>query len=99
MVTALSGFSLSVPLGASFTAVTLIVSTLGVGSRFAPPFVISPSSRTWNVKLVNADPFWFSEARYVNAPVARSNGGANLDPTPNVLTINVTAVNDAPSGT
>src|SRR4029079_5860101 len=28
-----------------------------------------------------------------------ANGGINLDPTPNTLTINVTSVNDAPAGT
>src|SRR5204862_409179 len=28
-----------------------------------------------------------------------ANGGVNLDPTPNTLTVNVTAVNDAPAGT
>ena len=28
-----------------------------------------------------------------------ANGGVDLDPTPNTITINVTAVNDAPAGT
>jgi len=28
-----------------------------------------------------------------------ANGGVNLDPTPNTITVNVTAVNDAPAGT
>ena len=28
-----------------------------------------------------------------------ANGGVDLDPTPNTMTVNVTAVNDAPAGT
>ena len=28
-----------------------------------------------------------------------ANGGVDLDPTPNTITVNVTAVNDAPAGT
>ena len=38
--------------GASFTAVTSIVNTLALGSRFTPPPAVPPSSSTWNVNVV-----------------------------------------------
>src|SRR5436190_1366066 len=47
---------LSVPTGASFTLVTLIVIVLGDGSRSTPPLAVPPLSWTWKVKLASAGP-------------------------------------------
>ena len=51
---------LSVPVGASFTAVTLTVMVLGEASRSMPPLAVPPLSCTWKVKLARAAPFALS---------------------------------------
>src|ERR1041385_1384024 len=43
--------------GRSATGVTLIVMVFGTESRSTPPFVVPPSSCTWNVKLLYGVPF------------------------------------------
>src|SRR5687768_12168376 len=42
---------LSLPDGASLTALTLIVSVLALGSRLTPPLAVPPSSWTWEVHV------------------------------------------------
>ena len=54
---------LSVPSGASFTAVTLTVIVFGVGSRSTPPLAVPPSSCTWNVKVAYGVPLSFGVGR------------------------------------
>src|SRR5262245_54132661 len=42
----------SVPTGALFTGVTLMVSVFGEASRSTPPLAVPPLSRTWDVNVV-----------------------------------------------
>ena len=49
-----------VPVGASFTGVTSIVTVRATGSRSMPPFAVPPSSCTWKVKLAYAAPLAFA---------------------------------------
>jgi hypothetical protein len=60
--------TLSLPVGASSTDVTLMVMVRGVTSRFAP----APSSCTWNVKLACAAPCAFSPGVYRRLPALTS---------------------------
>ena len=49
LVAATAALLAAAPAGASFTAVTLMVSVLADGSRSTPPFAVPPLSCTWKV--------------------------------------------------
>src|SRR5436190_305123 len=59
---------LSVPAGASFTLVTLIVIVLADWSVLTPPLAVPPSSWTWNVKLASAAPLAWSAGVNTSRP-------------------------------
>src|SRR5436853_412451 len=59
---------LSVPAGASFTLVTLIVIVLADWSVSTPPLATPPLSLTWNVKLASGDPLAFAAGVNTSRP-------------------------------
>ena len=61
-----------VPVGASFTLVTLTTIVLGDGSRSMPPLAVPPSSCTWKVKLASGVPLALAAPRYVSRPASIS---------------------------
>src|SRR5947199_164507 len=63
---------LSVPAGASFTLVTLIVIVLADWSVSTPPLATPPLSLTWNVKLASGDPLAFAAGVNTSRPALMS---------------------------
>ena len=61
-----------VPAGASFTAVTFIVSVLALGPRSMPPLAVPPSSCTWNVKLAYPAPLALAAGLNLKRPALMS---------------------------